>query len=55
MALVVKNLPANTGDKRDACLIPGSGKNHWRRAWQPTAVFLPEKSNGQRSMVDYGP
>ena len=26
MALVVKNLPANAGDVRDAGLIPGSGR-----------------------------
>ena len=23
----------------------------WRRKWQPTPVFLPEKSHGQRSLV----
>ena len=27
MALVVKNLPANDGDKRDAGLIPGWGRS----------------------------
>ena len=27
MLLVVKNLPANAGDIRDAGLIPGSGKS----------------------------
>ena len=27
MALVVKNLPANTGDIRDVGLIPGSGRS----------------------------
>ena len=26
-----------------------------RRAWQPTPVFLPGKSPGQRSLVGYGP
>ena len=26
MALLVKNLPANAGDKRDLGLIPGSGR-----------------------------
>ena len=26
MAIVVKNLPANAGDKRDAGSIPGSGR-----------------------------
>ena len=32
-----------------------SGKIPWRRTWQPTAVFLPEKSHGQRSLVGYSP
>ena len=27
----------------------------WRREWQPTLVFLPEKSHGQRSLVGYSP
>ena len=27
MALEVKNLPANSGDIRDACSIPGLGKS----------------------------
>ena len=26
---------------------------HWRRKWQPTPVFLPGKSHGQRSLVGY--
>ena len=25
---------------------------HWRRKWQPTPVFLPEESQGWRSLVD---
>ena len=25
----------------------------WRRAWQPTPVFLPGESYGQRSLVGY--
>ena len=25
----------------------------WRRKWQPTPVFLPGKSHGQRSVVGY--
>ena len=41
--LKVKNLPANAGDLRDTGSIPGSGRS-WRRAWQPTAVFLPGES-----------
>ena len=27
MVLVIKNLPANSGDMRDTCLIPGSGRS----------------------------
>ena len=27
----------------------------WRRAWQPTPVFSPGKSHGQRSLVGYSP
>ena len=36
---VVKNLPANGGDARDAGLIPGSGRSHSRKQ-QLIAVFL---------------
>ena len=27
----------------------------WRRQWQPTPVFLPGKSHGQRSLEGYSP
>ena len=27
----------------------------WKRKWQPTPVFLPEKPNGQRSLTGYSP
>ena len=27
----------------------------WRRKWQPTSVFLPGKTHGQRSLVGYSP
>ena len=27
----------------------------WRKKWQPSPVFLPGKSHGQRSLVDYSP
>ena len=52
-ALVVKNPPASAGDVRDTGSIPGSGRFSWRRAWQPTLVFLPEESRGQKSVVFY--
>ena len=62
VALVVKNLPANAGDLRDVgskkkkkrCgFNPWEGKIFWRRKWQPTPVFLPGESHGQRSLVCY--
>jgi len=30
-------------------------KSPWRRAWQPTPVFLPGESHGQKSLVGYSP
>ena len=27
----------------------------WRRKWQPTPVFLPGRSHGQRSLIGYSP
>ena len=27
----------------------------WRRTWQPTSIFLPGKSHGQRSLAGYSP
>ena len=49
---VVKNVPANAGDKRDACSIPGSSR---KKQWQPTPVFLPGKFQGQRSLEGCSP
>ena len=34
---------------------PWAGKIPWRRKWQPTPVFLPGKSHGQRSLVGCSP
>ena len=34
---------------------PWVRKIPWRRKWQPTAVFLPGDSCGQRSLVSYSP
>ena len=34
---------------------PWVRKIPWRRKWQPTPVFLPGKSHGQRSLADYSP
>ena len=33
----------------------GIAGSYWGRKWQPTPVFLPEKSHRQRSLVSYSP
>ena len=45
----------STCNAGDLGLIPGLGKIPWRRAWQPTPVFLPGEFHGQRSQVGYSP
>ena len=32
---------------------PWVGKIPWSRKWQPTPVFLPGKSHGQRNLMGY--
>ena len=36
-------------------LDPWVGKIPWRRAWQPTLVFLPGESHGRRSLAGCSP
>ena len=52
---MVKNPPANAGDVRDAGSIPDLRGSPGERAWQPTPVFLPRESQGQRSLAGYSP
>ena len=46
----VKNLPAMQETQ-----VQSPEKVPWRRRWQPTPVFLPGESHGQRSLVGYSP
>ena len=41
VALVVKNLPANAGEVKRREFDPWVGNISWRKAGQPTPVFLP--------------
>ena len=45
---MIKNLPANGKRLRRHRFDPWVRKNLWRRKWQPTPVFLPGESLGQR-------
>ena len=56
--------PGGVSGKEPACQCrrykrhgfnPWVRKIPWRRKWQPTPVFLPGESHGQRSLVDYSP
>ena len=51
MVLLVKNLPAKAGD---AGSILG-WEDSWRRARQPTPVFLPGEFHGQRKLKGHSP
>ena len=51
---VVKNPPAMQETRRHQ-FDPWVRKIPWRRAWQPTPVFLPGEFHGQSSLADYSP
>ena len=53
-ATMLKNPPANTEDSGDESSIPGSGRS-LGGGWQPTPVFLPGESHGQRSLRGHSP
>ena len=54
-------LPNDSDGKESACnaedpgFIPGLGRSLGEGKWQPTPVFLPGESHGQRSLVGYTP
>ena len=60
---MVKNLPAKKEKKKKRIYLqcrrhgfnPQVGKIPWRREWQPTPVFLPGESHGQRRLEGYSP
>ena len=55
MLLVAKKLPAKAGDIKRFRFNPWVGKIPWRRAWQPTPVFLPGEVHGHRNLGVYSP
>ena len=55
VALVVKNLPANAGNVRDAGLIPGLGRSPGGGQGNPLQYSCLENLRGQRSLAGYSP
>ena len=58
------DFPAHASGKEPACQCMRHkrhgfdtwvGKIPWKGAWQPTLVFLPAESRGQRSLAGYSP
>ena len=61
---IARGLPRRRSGKERTCQCrkhqrlgfdPWVGNISWRREWQPTPVFLPGKSRGQRSLAGYSP
>ena len=61
---VLLGFPGGTSGKESTCqcrrrkrcrFYPWVRKIPWRKKGQPTSVFLPEKSDGQRSLACYSP
>ena len=50
---MVKNLPVNATDAGDVWVQSLGQEDPLRRKWQPTPVFLPGKSQEERSLVGY--
>ena len=57
-------LPGGASGKEPACQCkkskrhvfhPWAEKIPWRMKWQPTPVFLPGESHGQRSLAGFSP
>ena len=54
VALVVENLPASAGDRRNMGLIPGLGRSPGEGHGNPL-LFLPGESHGERSLTGFSP
>ena len=52
---MVKNPTVNAGDIKRCGFNPFVGTIPWKRAWQPTPVFLLGESHGQSSLLGYSP
>ena len=55
VVIVVKNPPANSGDTREASLIPGSGRSPERGHDNPLQYSCLENPHGQRNLEGYSP
>ena len=63
-AFIALSFPGGASGKEPVCQCrrfkrcgfdPGVWKIPWRRKWQPSPIFLPGESHGQRSLMSYSP
>ena len=61
---LLRGFPDGAGGKEPACQCrrhkrcgfdPWVRKTPWRKAWQPTPLFLPGELHGQGSLAGYSP
>ena len=55
LALDSKKKKKNLPSMQETCFDPWIGTIPWRKEWQPTSVFLPGESHGQRTLADFSP
>ena len=64
LSRILRVFPDGASGKESACQCrrckrcrfdPWVGKIPWKTAWQPTPVFLPGESRGQKSLAGYSP
>ena len=59
LCATLRGFPGESDSQESVCNVGDPGfktwvrKIPWRRAWQPTPVFLPGESHGQRSLEGY--
>ena len=51
---MVKDMPVSAGEY-ETCVRSLGGEEPQERTWQPTPVFLPGESHGQKSLMGFGP
>ena len=52
---MVKNLAANACSVQDMWVKSLGQEDPLKKQWQPTPVFWPEESHGQRTLAGYSP
>ena len=55
LLVVRRELEERELEEERSLILERSNPYNWRRKWQPTPIFLPGQSHGQRSLAGYRP